>query len=69
MNRIVAFIIKIRKLKGIKQSYMAKQLGISIRQYQRIESGDCGITIDTLESICDVLGMGIILVDKSLFKN
>ena len=44
-----------RTQKGYTQEYMAESLGISQKQYSRLENGDSGMTIDYLESICKKL--------------
>ena len=44
-----------RNQKGYSQEYMADCLGISQKQYSRLENGDSGITLDYLEKICKKL--------------
>ena len=44
-----------RTQKGYTQEYMAEGLGISQKQYSRIENGESGITFDYLEKICEKL--------------
>ena len=63
---VVAFIKKRRIELGVSQSKMADGLGISRRQYQRIESGKNKMTVDCLEESCVVLGCKIIIIDKTL---
>ena len=44
-----------RTQKGYTQEYMADSLGISQKQYSRLENGESGITLDYLEKICKQL--------------
>ena len=44
-----------RTQKGYTQEYMADSLGISQKQYSRLENGESGITLDYLEKICEKL--------------
>ena len=44
-----------RTQKGYTQEYMADGLGISQKQYSRLENGESGITLDYLEKICEKL--------------
>ena len=39
--RIPSTLKKLRHARGIKQREMATLLGISIRQYSKLETGDC----------------------------
>jgi len=45
----------VRTQKGYTQEYMADCLGISQKQYSRLENGESGITLDYLEKICNKL--------------
>ena len=45
----------VRTQKGYTQEYMADSLGISQKQYSRLENGESGITLDYLEKICKKL--------------
>ena len=44
-----------RTQKGYFQEYMADSLGISQRQYSRLENGESEITLGYLEKICEKL--------------
>jgi len=44
-----------RTQKGYTQEYMADSLGISQKQYSRLENGESGITLDYLKKICEKL--------------
>jgi transcriptional regulator with XRE-family HTH domain len=48
-------IRKVRELKGLKQEYVANQLGMSVTAYENIESDDSSLTFDRLEQIAAVL--------------
>ncbi len=50
-------IRKLRELRGIKQETMAKALGISLRAYSKIESGETALTTGRLQQIARVLGI------------
>jgi transcriptional regulator with XRE-family HTH domain len=63
----VTFLIKVRKEKRISQYEMSKRLGISRRQYIRIEDGSAGLSFAMFERICDELGLKVLLIDKSFF--
>jgi transcriptional regulator with XRE-family HTH domain len=52
---IQAKIRNARTQKGYSQEYMADGLGISQKQYSRLENGESGITLDYLEKICEKL--------------
>lgn len=43
-----------RKAKGMTQQQMADELGLTLRQYQRIESGDAYGTIETWDALEDL---------------
>ncbi len=63
---------KIREIKGIKQEAVAKQLGITINGYGKIERGESAINIDRLEQIATILGitaMDIMQFDESIIFN
>jgi len=44
-----------RTQKGYSQEYMVDSLGISQKQYSRLENGESGIRLDYLEKICEKL--------------
>jgi transcriptional regulator with XRE-family HTH domain len=46
-----------RNNKGFSQEYMADCLGISQRQYSRLENGESEMTLPFLEKICKELGI------------
>jgi transcriptional regulator with XRE-family HTH domain len=49
-------IKSVRKKKGIKQSELAHELGITVRTIQNYESGNREPNMETLMKICDILG-------------
>ena len=50
-----------RKAKGWSQEETARRCGMSLNNYARIERGDNGTTIRTLEKIAALLGLKITL--------
>lgn len=48
-------IRNIRNNKGFSQENMADALGISQRQYGRLENGESELTLQYIEKICEVL--------------
>jgi transcriptional regulator with XRE-family HTH domain len=55
LERVATKIRKMRAFKALSQEYVAAQLEISPRQYQRIESGQCDLSLRRLEEISQVL--------------
>ena len=66
-------IKQIRELKNVTQKYIATQLGLSIRAYSKIETGETQLTINRLNEISKALGIDPIEVlgfdDKQVFNN
>ena len=54
-EKVSAKIRKVRELRGYSQEYMAVQLDISQRQYQRLETGAQELSLTKLEAICTAL--------------
>jgi transcriptional regulator with XRE-family HTH domain len=48
-------IRKVRELKGYSQEYIASAMGISQRQYSRLEKNETELTLSKLISIADIL--------------
>lgn len=48
---------QLRELKNYTQEYMAQQLGLSIRAYSKIETGETQLTINRLNEISSILGI------------
>jgi transcriptional regulator with XRE-family HTH domain len=63
----------IRELKNLTQEYIATQLGLSIRAYSKIETGETQLTINRLNEISKALDVDPIEVlgfdDKQVFNN
>lgn len=60
MDGIIIVIKRLRKFKGITQEAMAEHIHLSLRAYQKIESGDTKLDIDRLKIIADILGVSMI---------
>lgn len=62
-------LIEARKQKGFTQQEMAEKLGISERQYQRIESGKTNSTFQIWDSLEDMfqIHQRILREDISIF--
>ena len=50
-------IRKVRDLKGFSQQALAESIGLSQKQLSRIETNQVSPTFDTLEKICEALGI------------
>lgn len=65
-------IKKLRELKGYSQDYLAHELEISTRQYQRMESGEIDLTLSKMEQIAKLLDLTPMQVmgfdDKYVFE-
>lgn len=48
-------IRKIREIKGYSQEYLAKELGVSIKTYSRVESGQSRLPVSRLDKISEIL--------------
>ena len=63
---------QIRELKNLSQEYIANQLGLSVRAYSKIETGETQLTINRLNEICRIMGVDPIEVlgfdDKNIFN-
>jgi transcriptional regulator with XRE-family HTH domain len=66
-------IKQIRELKNVSQEFVATQLGLSIRAYSKIETGETQLTINRLNEISKALGVDPIEIlgfdDKQVFNN
>jgi y4mF family transcriptional regulator len=63
--KIVEFIKQRRLLLGITQQDLADFSGVSLRTIREIEAGKANPSIETLNSIVDVLGLEIDLKIKN----
>ena len=50
-----------RRSAGMSQEEVARRCGMSLNNYARIERGDTGTTVSTLEHIANVLGLELTL--------
>lgn len=50
-----------RQSAGMSQEEVARRCGMSLNNYARIERGDTGTTVSTLEHIASVLGLELTL--------
>lgn len=50
-------IKQIREEKGLTQEALGKVLGLSARQYRRLENGDCTLTVKTAMALANALGL------------
>ena len=48
---------QIRELKNLSQEYIANQLGLSVRAYSKIETGETQLTINRLNEISRIMGV------------
>lgn len=60
MSTIITVIKALRKFRKYTQEDMADKLHLSLRAYQKIESGDTRLDIDRLKKIADILGVSMI---------
>ena len=49
-------IAELRHTAGLTQAQVSEKLGVSTREYARIESGRANLTLATMVSVADVLG-------------
>ncbi len=66
-------IKQIRELKNFTQEHIATELGLSIRAYSKIESGETQLTINRLNEISQILGVAPMEIlgfdEKQVFNN
>lgn len=60
MDGIIIIIKKLRKFRKITQETMAETLHLSLRAYQKIESGQTKLDMDRLEQIAVILETSLI---------
>jgi transcriptional regulator with XRE-family HTH domain len=58
-RRIARNLRTIRELKGLKQGYIAKHLGITPNGYGKIERGETSISVERLETISQIYGVSL----------
>lgn len=59
MDTIISIIKKLRRFRGITQEDMADKLFLSLRAYQKIESGQTKLDTERLEQIAAVLDISV----------
>ena len=52
-------LLQLRKAKGLKQTELAEQIGISWRAYQTYERGQREPTLSTLAALADFYGLTV----------
>ncbi|MBG5898553.1 helix-turn-helix transcriptional regulator [Providencia stuartii] len=62
-------IYRIRRSRGITGRELAKELNVSQQQVSRYERGICGITVDTLILILNVLNVSVDGFFKQVYLN
>ena len=50
---------ELRKEKGLSQIEIANITGVTVRGYGKVERGEVGTTVDTLDKIADGLGVSV----------
>lgn len=50
---------KLRKAKGVSQSFLAKKLGVSNMTYSRLENGETRIDVERLNTIAKALDVNV----------
>lgn len=59
--------IKVRRdMLGVTQSVLAELSGVGLRTLKQFESGKGNPTLQTLEKLCDVLGLEVCLKVKKI---
>lgn len=53
-----------REAKGMTQEQTARACGMTLNNYARIERGDTGTTVSTLQKIADTLDLRLVLTAK-----
>lgn len=56
-DKILERIKKIRNLRGLKQEYMALQIGVTQSSYSKIKNGNQKLTFEVIEKIANVLNI------------
>ena len=65
-RQIATFIKKRRKQLEITQQELAQMSNISTRKLSDIETANGATTIDTLNKVCDILGLEVVLKIKGV---
>jgi len=65
-KQIATFIKKRRKQLELTQQELAQMSNISTRKLSDIETANGATTIDTLNKVCDILGLEVVLKIKGV---
>jgi len=65
-KQIATFIKKRRKQLEITQQELAQMSNVSTRKLSDIETANGATTIDTLNKVCDILGLEVVLKIKGV---
>ena len=65
-DRIGQRITFLRKAKGLTQEHLAEMAGLQRTHVSRIEAGRYAVTLETIQSIAEALGMTVDIVDPQL---
>lgn len=73
IRKIENKIKHIRELKNLTQEHIANQLGLSVRAYSKIETGETQLTINRLNEISSIIGIDPMEIlgfdEKQIFNN
>jgi transcriptional regulator with XRE-family HTH domain len=61
---VLSVIKSRRKHLNVSQKEMSKHLSVNVKTYQRLETGESGMSVTELEDICGKLDLAIQLVPK-----
>lgn len=56
---IMRLLVEKRELKGLEQSDIAHHLGVTPSSYSRLETGQTGLTVDTMFRIANILDVDV----------
>ena len=65
-NRIGQRIAQLRKLAGMSQEQLSDRAGLQRTHISRIEAGKYAVTLETIQSIAEALGMTVDIIDPRL---
>jgi transcriptional regulator with XRE-family HTH domain len=65
-DRIGLRIVALRKLRGWSQAELAERAGLGRTHISRIEAGRYAMTLETMQSLAEALGMTVDIIDPAL---
>ena len=65
-DRIGLRIVALRKLRGWSQEALAERAGLGRTHISRIEAGRYAMTLETMQSLAEALGMTVDIIDPAL---